>query len=380
MNTNLSELFSPYKVKNRVIPNRLVAQAMEVNSASMGGAVNDIVVERYTDLARGGWGIVFLEATSVTEKHLARRNGLVLNQNNLDGFKRLVEAFKKENDSILFIAQLTHSGRQSGSFSKKVKAYVDDQEEIPVLSEKELDLIQEQFLTAIDLAKQAGFDGVDVKACHGYLGGELLRPLNNRSDKYGGSVENRAGFHSRIIETVSSEASDFLVGTRVSLFEGIRGGCGTASENEIIEDFGDMIKIINCFVEAGADYLNISSGIPSTTPLLTRPMKNGSFYRLSHFRYTKQIKDAFPDTLVIGSTYTTGEESCLEFAAENLSKGYTDFVGFGRQNLADPLFPEKGLNNQESINYCTLCGQCSKLLKNDENVYCKTHFPAKPAI
>lgn len=370
-----SKLFSSYRISDRVIPNRLVAQPMEINSAASGGAVCDSVIKRYQELARGDWGIVFLEATSITDRHLARQNGLVLNAANLDGFKRLVEAFKVLNERTLLLIQLTHSGRQSGDFSRKVKAYTDQQEDVPILTANELSEIQERFAGAIRLAKEAGFDGVDVKACHGYLGGELLRPRNNRADQWGGSAENRSRFIAQLIRTAVEECPSFVVGSRVSLFEGIRGGCGTATEHDVIEDLSDMIEILIHFLDAGADYLNISSGIPVKTPQLTRPLRKGDFYRYSHFRYTKRIKEAFPQAVVIGSAYTTGNDSCLAYAHENVAKGYTDLVGFGRQNLADPLFPVKSRRGAEGINYCTLCGRCSDQLKNDRNIFCQTHNP-----
>ncbi len=380
MDNNSNRLQSVYPLKGKTIPNRFVAQAMEINTAGTGGSVSDGVIKRYNELAKGGWGIVFIEATSITKTHLARRNGLVLDKTNLGGFKRLVDEFKSINDKCRLLIQLTHSGRQGGAFSNKVKVYDDDQSSIPVVTEPELETIKQQFAEAIELACRAGLDGVDVKACHGYLGGEFLRPLNKRSDIYGGSIENRSRFITDLISVAKEQARDFIVGSRISAFEGIRGGCGTADENEVIEDFTDMFDILDRFVNAGADYINVSGGIPTKTPLLTRPLKNGDFYRISHYRYTKLIKQAFPKVAVIGSTYTTGDEACLSLAQENIKKGYTDFAGFGRQNLADPMFPVKALNRPETIDYCTLCGKCSRLLKADQNIYCQTRHSNNPYL
>lgn len=380
MDNSLNPLQAVYALKGKTIPNRFVAQAMEINTAGTGGSVSEGVIKRYNELARGGWGIVFIEATSITDAHLARQNGLVLNKANLDGFKRLVDEFKAINDKSLLLIQLTHSGRQSGAFSQKVKVYDDEQSDIPVLTETELDAIKEQFAEAIKLANRAGLDGVDVKACHGYLGGEFLRPLNKRSDKYGGSIANRARFISDLIAVAKDQHPAFIVGSRISVFEGIRGGCGTANENELIEDFTDMHEILTRFIDAGTDYINVSGGIPTKTPLLTRPLKNGEFYRISHYRYTKVLKQALSQVAVIGSTYTTGDETCLSLAQENITKGYTDFVGFGRQNLADPLFPVKAVEDPEAIDYCTLCGKCSLLLKDDKNIYCQTRHSSNPYL
>lgn len=353
---------------------------MEINSAENGGAVGNATLKRYLELARGGWGIVFLEATSVTKSHLARQHGLILSEKNLTGFKQLVKQFKSVDPDTLFMIQLTHSGRHSGEFSKKVKAYPDNVSEIPLLSEEELEKIRHLFIKKVALADEAGFDGVDIKACHGYLGGELLRPINQRKDRFGGSVENRAFLISSVIQEAVEKFPRLLVGSRFSAYEGIRGGCGTGGPGEILEDLDDIRKTVGCMVKAGAHYLNISSGIPALTPQITRPAKKGYFCRYSHFRYTKKFKEWFPETAVIGSTYTTGDLTSFTHAEENLVKGHTDFVGFGRQNLADAEFPKKVKEKVGSIHFCTFCGKCSKLLKNDQNVFCREYHKSSPYL
>ncbi len=368
------KLFEPYVIKGKTAPNRLVAQAMEINSADPSGGVNPEVLARYESLARGRWGIVFSEAISITEKHLARDKGLILIKKNLDRFKQMVDLFKGINEESLFMFQLTHSGRQSGGFSKKVKIYEDDHTEIPVLSENELDEIRDQFMEAVSLAREAGADGVDIKSCHGYLGGELLRPLNTRRDKYGGKAENRAFLSASVIKFAAREFPELITGSRISMFEGIRGGCGTMGPDEIIEDFNDMKKVLSHIVSAGASYINVSGGIPPRTPDITRPSKKGQFFRVSQFRYAKTVKEFFPDVAIIGSAYTTGDPESFSLAHENIIKEYTDFAGFGRQNLADPLVPKKKEYSPETIDYCALCGGCSELLKENKTVYCVKHY------
>ena len=217
----LDILSAPYDFSEKTAPNRLVAQAMEINGATEDGRVTPEIVQRYVDLARGEWGIVFVEAISITPDHMARERGLVISQDRLDGYKRLVDRFKKINDRSLILFQLTHSGRMSGDFSRPVSAYGDEDSELPVLTEGELDAVTRDAVSACVLARDAGADGVDLKACHGYLGGELLRPGNTRRDSYGGSAENRARMITESIREVKNLHPDFLVGTRVSLFEGI---------------------------------------------------------------------------------------------------------------------------------------------------------------
>ena len=373
-----SELFETYRISGRKALNRFAAQPMEIDSAEPGGAVGDVVINRYNTLAEGEWGIVFLEATSVTDRHLGRSNGLVLSKKNLDGFKKLVDSFKSINENSLLMVQLTHSGRQSCDVARKVKVYEDEESQIPVLTENQLEEVLRLHVEAAGLAKEAGFDGVDVKTCHGYLGTELLRPLNQRRDKFGGSLENRTYLIASVIKSTVESFPGFLVGSRMSVYEGIRGGCGTSGPGEILEDLDDMRRIAAIFVAAGACYLNISGGVPAHNSQLTRPAKNENFFRLSQYRYTKKFKEWFPDTALIGSTYTTCDSSSLDHACENISKGYTDFAGFGRQNLADPWFPKKIKEGEKSIQYCRMCGRCSKLLASDVNVFCGYYNSENP--
>ena len=369
-------LSEPFSFRARTAPNRLVAQAMETNNAE-DGAVTPGIIEHYGRLAAGGWGVVFVEAISITDRHLARTRGLVISENRLDGYKRLTESFRKINDRSLFLFQLSHAGRLSGPFSRPVGAYGDGRSEIPVLSEAGLDGAVEDLVRAADLAHRAGADGVDIKACHGYLGGELLRPLNIRADRYGGAPENRARYVSAAIREIKRRHPGFLAGSRVSLFEGIRGGCGTSGPGEVIEDLTDMLGVVSVIVGAGADFINVSAGIPVLTPGLTRPTVAGDVNLYHHFRYAKVVRDRCPGVAVIGSAYSTGREKAAEYAEENIGKGYTDFAGFGRQNLADPLFAMKLFSGSDKIDYCTLCGGCSRLLGKQEIVYCTTYAPGR---
>ena len=105
----------------------------------------------------------------------------------------------------------------------------------------------------------------------------------------------------------------------------------------------------------------------------TRPVKGNAFDLYHHFRYARTVKQWFPDMPVIGSAYSSGGASAAALAGENIAAESVDIAGFGRQNLADPLFPRKLAENPDSIDHCTLCGGCSRLLKNQEPVRCTTY-------
>ncbi len=369
MPQHFSGLYTPFELRGGRAPNRIVAQPMEINAASAGGEPGEALRGRYLSLARGGWGIMFLEAISISREGRARKNGLVINKKTASGLASLIAGIRRVNPHTLVFAQLTHAGRLCVEPSHRVKAYEDDTG-IRLLNRGELESIREAFIEAAALCAQAGFDGIDIKACHGYLGGEMLRPRNTRADEYGGRAENRARFLAMIIRAVREKLPGLTVGSRVSLYEGIRGGCGAASPEELIEDPGDMMEMLSRIVDAGADFINVSAGIPSQTPLLTRPMKDNIFEAYRHFRYTGLVKERFPSIAVIGSAYSAGRDEGAAWAEENIARGRADFAGFGRQSLADPLFPEKLRSDPGSINCCTLCGGCSRLLASQKRVRC----------
>lgn len=368
----MSRLHAPFEIRGRLAPNRIVAQPMEINAALADGSVGEALSRRYLGLARGGWGIIFLEAISITREGLARKNGLVVDEKTAPGLASLIAGIRGINPHTLVFAQITHAGRLCAEPSQRVKAY-DDGSDARLLGRGEIESIRDSFIEAASLCARTGFDGVDIKACHGYLVGEILRPRNTRPDEYGGVAENRARFLAAIIETVRKRFPELIVGSRISLYEGIRGGCGTPSPNDAIENLGDMMELLSRVVGAGADFINVSAGIPMQTPLLTRPVKGNSFEAYHHFRYARLVKERFPRIAVIGSAYSAGGKEGAVWAEENLARGIVDFAGFGRQSLADPLFPEKLRSDPDSINYCTLCAGCSRLLAAQKRVCCTVY-------
>jgi len=348
---------------------------MEGNDAVDGGKPSERTIDRYNRLAHGNWGVVIVEAISVVDTSLARINGLILNEKNLDDFKRLVDEFKKINNETVLLFQVTHTGMKSGNFSEKVTLCPGQSSEYRYLSTDDIEEIKQSFINAILLAEKVGADGIDLKMCHGYFGAEMLRPMNTRNDKWGGSFENRTQFLSEIIPEIKSKLKNqnFILGSRISMYEAIRGGCGTNTPDEITEDLTEQGKIIELMSSLGMDYVNVSAGIPGVTSEITRPTNGSKNLYLNHFRYTKYAKEILEkinsEMKVIGSAYSILKEDAVNYANENIKKNYTDFAGFGRMSFSDPLYPKKLMDN-EKTNYCNVCSGCSKLMVKQLNTGC----------
>ena len=221
MASDIDILFTPRDIGSRSAPNRFVAQAMEASDGAHDGAVSERALARYLRLADGGWGVVFVEATSVTPASRGRLRGLLLTQATLTGFEALVAQFKARNPAALLMIQLTHSGRQTHASMDRVTVLPDSPPGVRYLDAEEIEDIKRQFVEAAILAERAGFDGVDIKLCHGYLGTELLRPANTRPDRWGGSFENRTRFVREVFEEIATRqpVAGFVLGSRVTFYE-----------------------------------------------------------------------------------------------------------------------------------------------------------------
>ncbi|HYB21713.1 MAG TPA: NADH:flavin oxidoreductase [Thermodesulfobacteriota bacterium] len=383
-------LGSPVKIGEKTAPNRIVNQPMECNDADEVGNPTDLTFGRYRRLAQGGAGIIFVEALTITRESRARKNQLSIGERTAPNLERLVKEMREISPESLILFQITHSGRLSGKgFSRLVTVYPLAEQEGHMLSEEEIDKIGDEFGRAALIARQAGADGIDFKQCHGYLCSEMLRPENTRRDRFGGSFENRTRFFSETMQKIKRTVGDgpFLLGARFSVYEGIPGGFGTPGPGEVIEDLTEPLAFARLMEKLRLDYINVSAGIPAITPEIVRPTRNYPEGVYRHFGWARAIKKTV-NIPVIGSGYTYLREGKNElkepdmekrsfsyWAEKNLTQRVCDMVGIGRQSLADPLFVRKTLEGKTSeINYCTACGGCSLLLRNQAQSGCVIYF------
>ncbi|HEY5587010.1 MAG TPA: 2,4-dienoyl-CoA reductase [Ruminiclostridium sp.] len=384
-------LLSPIKIGTRTCKNRFFMQAMECTDADAQGNPSDLTYQRYENLFRGEAGLVSLEAISITDQSRSRLNQLMIKPENLKALTNFVKRMKEINPDSLFIFQLTHSGELSNpSFSRRVcvkplPGYGGD-----VMTEEEVDKIMDEFVLSATIAHEAGADGIDMKLCHGYLGSQVLRPYNDRSWKYGGSWENRRQFAFDLYERIQKAVNDkdFLIGSKISAWEGFPGGFGTSGPNSPIMDLKEPIDLIKGLEERGAQYFIQSAGSPSITVSLTQADKSAPYFAYLHPTFSKAFRDNLkPSTVVIGSNYSVYRDgknklsavspensSMFSFGAKNIQEGITDMIGLGRQSFADPLLPLKlREGHEDEIKYCTICDNCLELLIQQSPIGCCTY-------
>ena len=384
-------LLQPIKIGNKEAKNRFFIQAMECCDADLEGNPTDLTLERYENLCKGGAGVITLEAISVTHESRSRDDQLMIMPENKPALERFMKKLREVNPDAIIVFQLTHSGELSHpAFSRRVTVnplygYGGD-----IMTEEEVDDIMERFVQAAVIAHDVGADGVDLKLCHGYLGSQILRPYNSRDWKYGGSWENRRRFAYDLYERIAKAVNDpdFLIGSKISMWEGFPGGFGTPSPDSVLIDMTEPLDLIKGLEERGAQYFVETLGSPSITVSLVQAEKKHPYIAYLHQTFQKAIKDAVkPETVVIGSNYSVygkgnknlqacdpKENTLLKVGARAIENNICDMVALGRQSLADPLLPLKlKEGREEDIHFCTICDNCLELLIGQQKIGCCTY-------
>ena len=384
-------LLSPIKIGTRNCENRFFIQPMECTDGDTEGNPSDLTYQRYENLFKGEAGLVCLEAITITDKNRSRMNQLFIMPQNQPALTKFVAKLKSVNPKTLFIFQLTHSGELSNpEFSKRLSVRPLPGFDADVFTEDEFEKIMEDFVLAAKIAYDSGADGIDMKFCHGYLGSQILRPYNTRKWKYGGPWENRRQFAFDLYERIQKAVPDknFLIGSKISVWEGFPGGFGTAGPDTPMIDLTEPIDLVKGLEERGAQYFVQSAGSPSITISLTQADKERPYFAYLHQYFAKVLRDNLrKETVVIGSNYsvfgkgknrleavTEEDSSLLSYGAQNIANGYVDMIGLGRQSFADPLLPLKLREGRENeIKYCTACDNCLELLIRQTPIGCCTY-------
>jgi 2,4-dienoyl-CoA reductase-like NADH-dependent reductase (Old Yellow Enzyme family) len=384
-------LLTPIRIGRKELPNRIAINAMECCDADTGGNPTHTAFRRYERLSRGNAGMIVVEALSVVDENLGRLHQLTALPKNQKGLTDLVSAMRRSNPTPLIIWQLTHNGELANpEFSERVCVKPFPGYEGRLLSEEEMDEILEKFVTAAKMAHDCGADGVDLKLCHGYLGSQLLRPFNDRKWKYGGSWANRTRFAYEFYERIAREVKDpdFCVGSKITVWEGLPGGQGSAGPDTPLLDLTETLDLVRGLEARGAKFIIESAGNPSLTLPLVQTDKRAAEYGYLRFWFQKQLKQALqPRTPLIGSAYSIyrdgknafrgvkrEESSFLYWANKNIRDGVCDMVAIGRQSLADPLLPAKLEAGQAAeVNWCTACDDCIEFLIRQRPVGCSTY-------
>lgn len=396
LDEDTSILNTSVKAKGIEIPNRIAILPMEGCDSEKDGSPSFLVTRRYSRFYNGGSGLVWWEANAVREEAKANERQMMLTSTNLPLFKEQLSllnenAINKNGYKPVSILQLTHSGRYSRPKGHKAMPLVTQRDPIldlrsgvvsddQVVTDEYLESLIPDYVNSAKMAREAGFDGVDIKACHRYLLSELLAS-HSRDGKYGGSFENRTKLILEIIREVKkSVGDDFIIASRFNVFDAhpYPYGFGEDKNDLWVYDSDEPMRFVDSIIKEGVSLLSNSAGNPYYIyPQVTRPFDLSSegvpvpeehqlksIERL--FKFTESVQKAAKDIPVVGNGYTWLREFAPLAGAYNIKHNRASLLGFGRQGIAYPDAANDILNNggMKRNKCCITCSKCTQMMRD----------------
>ncbi len=410
-------LAQPVQYKGRTIGNRWAVLPMEGWDCMEDGTPSEFTMRRWLRFAESGAKLLFgTEAGAVMHSGKSNPRQLLIAPHTKDTLKHIVsemrrvhrEKFGTDEDLVIGI-QLTHSGRYSHPNKSDVlepkTAYSHPLLDIKyncsaadVVTDEEVEDIIRHFISAAKIAQEAGFDFVDIKHAHGYLGHEFLTAYD-RPGKFGGSFENRTRFFREIAEGIKREVPGLDISARVSLFDifpfvkgedGVGkpmdwpagkpypyafGGDGTGMDMD--PDLKETVQFIDVLKECGVGLICATVGSPYYNVHMQRPayypvcdgydMPAHPLYNVGrHLKAVKRLKELRPDILAVASGLTCLQEYLPNAAEYAVANGWADFAGIGRMVLSYPDICADSLAGK-TLDRCRICrtfGDCTNAPRN----------------
>lgn len=397
MSDDIKILKKSIRLDGHILPNPLVIQPMEGCDGLRSGSPGELTRRRYDRFARGGAGLLWVEATAVVYESRANPFQLFLSPETQGDFKSMFDDMLNaahdqfgSSHNPYTVLQLTHSGRYSRPDSAPApiiaarNPYLDRNipDDYPIITDDELEILEDKFVDAARMAWEIGYHAVDVKSCHRYLNNELLS-AHTREGRYGGSFENRTRFLLNIVDKIKSELGDKIAVTlRMNAYDAIPYpyGWGVNKDDFNLPDLTEPKKLAKILIKKGIKLINISTGNPYYNPHVGRPYDVGSYLPPQHplegsakmLNIVKEMQETVPEAAVIATGYTWLREYAANAAAAGIENGWYKLAGFGRQAFAYPDFPRDIFESDGMIRNkcCITCSKCTEIMRDGGTTGC----------
>lgn len=364
MMSAFEKLLQPIKMGGMEVKNRFVMAPMVTNYAGKDGSVTERLKAYYRARAKGGVGLIIVEAAFVDPSGRGYTNELGIYKDDfIDGLKGLVDEVHQFGTKIAI--QIYHSGRQSHEILTGGRLIAPSPIPCPVCREEpkemtkgDIDNMIEAYGQAARRAVASGFDAVELHGAHGYLINQFLSPYSNqRMDEYGGSMENRVRFPLEVLSRVKKETGNAsAIIYRMSSEEFVEGGL-------TLEDTMAFSVILS---DNGVDAIHVSGGVYKSSAMIIQPAALPQGLYVEHASAIKKAIGNRVPVLVVGRIKDP------EMAEDILAQGKADMVVMGRALLADPEMPVKVIEGRlQEIRPCIGCNQgCVDKLLADQDITC----------
>lgn len=413
---NYDMLFSPMKIGNVEIKNRIVMAPMCMGFGQYNGCATETMMNYYEERAKGGVGLIFTEITRINDITGASSFGQLgmSHDYQIPALKEMADRIHKHNCKVM--VELHHPGRQNlglmigtvpicnigskllGDMYTKILTgavippgkVLQDKDIVPrtvapskcekskmsesvnrELSKKEIKKLICQFVEGAVRVQKAGCDGVELHASHGYLIQQFLSPnTNKRTDEYGGSLKNRMRFLLEIIDGIRKNCGkDFPIVVRLTVDE-MYSKIGQEGKGYNLEEGLKMAKILN---DKGIDAIDVSSAAYDTFNYWLEPTTFTPGWRKYLACEVKKVVDI---PVIAANLIRSPKQAELQ-----LEEGCQDFISLGRPLIADPYWPKKVKNGNENlVKRCVCCLYCFESMMNGAYKYTHGKCSVNPFV
>jgi 2,4-dienoyl-CoA reductase-like NADH-dependent reductase (Old Yellow Enzyme family) len=361
-------LFSPILLGGVEIPNRIVLPAMTTRLADEQGHVTDDLLAYYRARAEGGVGLITVEMSSPERAGRHRfRELLTCDDAAMPGLRQIVAAVRSADTGARLSIQLGHAGSRA---SRRVAGEVpiapsavptplfeiESETNVPIeMSDDRIEATIDAFVAAARRVCEAGFDVVELHGAHGYLISQFLtRFENRRTDRWGGSLRNRARFGIEIVRRIKEDLPSFPVIFRVGVDDFFSGGLCLS----------EGLQVAQWVAEAGADAVSVTAGHYRSEPSAERMIPPMRYPTGTFVDFAAKVRGSI-DVPVIG----VGRLGDPVLAEQAVRSGQMDLVALGRPLLADPAWPRK-VRRGRAIRRCLACNHCVDSMRAGAQISC----------
>lgn len=351
-------ILKPAKFRNLELKNRICwLPAVSVLAGHDDGYLTDALIDRHVKRAKGGFGLIDVEACGI-------------NTMKSPGLLRLVNEEQAARHKVMTDAVHEYGCKMTVQLIHYVKQSVKTGWKFPIedFTKEEILGIEDEFVNAIVLAKKAGYDGVELHVAHGYTLSSFISNLNKRTDEYGRGIEGKC----RIVTEIMAKAreavgEDYCIGCRISGEEFVNGG----------NTLKHTTRIAQIFAEAGMDFISVSAGGKTEDGAWYKGYSGNRCMPPEYYPYGLHVylADGIKRALrEIGSdipVIVSGKIDTLERGQEIFTNGQADIIGYCRPGICDPEFVNKSAGiNPEPLIKCVYCNTCLERDQRHEPVNC----------
>jgi 2,4-dienoyl-CoA reductase-like NADH-dependent reductase (Old Yellow Enzyme family) len=361
----MSKMFEPSEINGLKLENRFVRSATWEGMAAEDGAATQKLIDLMAELARGGVGLIISSHTYVQKVGQASPAQLgIHNDDMIPGLQQMAEAVHTHRGKI--VCQLTHAGFfGNAKLSGQTPVAPSNVEGIAKgarqeLTKEDIQSIIAAFAAAAKRAQTAGFDGVQIHGAHGYLLSQFVSPMfNQRTDEYGGSIENRARMPLEVLQAIRT-----VVGGNYPVL--IKMNCKEFTDNSLMPE--DFVQVGKMLADAGIDAIEVSGGLSISPKTLPSQLGINKEEKEAYFQEeARALRKETDVTLIL-----VGGNRSLHVAERLVNEGVADYISMSRPLIREPHLINRWKAGDFTKSACVSDNMCFQPAIEGKGIYCVT--------